>query len=176
MLLELVGKNIDLKDGLKNQAQKKFSKLDKYFAEEVQARAVFSKQKNGQKVEVTIFLPGTILRAEETSQDMFVSIDKTVDKLERQVRKYKTRLKKRYQNNETIRFDNFDKEPAQKEEDKDIKKRKTFTLRPMHEDEAILQMELLNHNFFIFKNAENDKIEVSYKRSDGDYGIIEVDG
>ena len=107
---------------------------------------------------------------------MFVSIDKTVDKLERQVRKYKTRLKKRYQNNETIRFDDFDKEPAQKEEDKDIKKRKTFTLRPMHEDEAILQMELLNHNFFIFKNAENDKIEVSYKRSDGDYGIIEVDG
>lgn len=176
MLLELVGKNIDLKEGLKDQAQKKFSKLDKYFAEEVQARAVFSKPKNGQKVEVTIFLPGTILRAEETSQDMFVSIDKTVDKLERQVRKYKTRLKKRYQNNETIRFDNFDKEPAQKEEDKDIKKRKTFTLRPMHEDEAILQMELLNHNFFIFKNAENDKIEVSYKRSDGDYGIIEVDG
>lgn len=176
MLLELVGKNIDLKEGLKDQAQKKFSKLDKYFAEEVQARVVFSKQKNGQKVEVTIFLPGTILRAEETSQDMFVSIDKTVDKLERQVRKYKTRLKKRYQNNETIRFDNFDKEPVQKEEDKDIKKRKTFTLRPMHEDEAILQMELLNHNFFIFKNAENDKIEVSYKRSDGDYGIIEVDG
>ena len=83
MLLELVGKNIDLKEGLKDQAQKKFSKLDKYFAEEVQARAVFSKQKNGQKVEVTIFLPGTILRAEETSQDMFVSIDKTVDKLER---------------------------------------------------------------------------------------------
>ena len=95
MLLELVGKNIDLKEGLKDQAQKKFSKLDKYFAEEVQARAVFSKQKNGQKVEVTIFLPGTILRAEETSQDMFVSIDKTVDKLERQVRKYKTRLKKK---------------------------------------------------------------------------------
>ncbi len=175
MLLELVGKNMELKEGLKNQAEKKFSKLDKYFAEEIKARAVFSTQKKGQKVEVTIFLPGTILRAEETTSDMFASIDKAVDVLERQIRKYKTRLKKRYQNTQTIRFDNFDSEPEQKEEDKKVIRRKTFTLRPMHEEEALLQMELLNHNFFIFKNFDNDKIEVAYKRSDGNYGVIEVE-
>lgn len=174
MLLKLVGKNINLTEGLKNQAEKKFSKLDRYFSEEIEGRAVFSTQKDNHTVEVTIFLPGTILRAEETTKDMYASIDKAVDVLERQVRKYKTRLKRRYQNNDTIRFENVGHlEPTQEEESK-IVKRKEFDLQPMLEEEAILQMELLNHNFFVFLNAEVDKVQVLYKRADDNYGIIEV--
>ncbi|RVU55608.1 ribosome hibernation-promoting factor, HPF/YfiA family [Anaerosphaera multitolerans] len=175
MLLKLVGKNMDLTESLKAQAEKKFSKLDNYFNEEIEGRVVFSTQKNNMTVEVTIFLPGTILRAEETTQDMYASIDKALDSLERQVRKYKTRLKKRYQDNSrTIRFENVVSEEPEVETGKIIR-RKKFNLRPMNEEEAALQMELLNHNFFIFLNAENDEVEVLYKRRDGNYGLIEVD-
>ncbi|EFI41791.1 MULTISPECIES: ribosome hibernation-promoting factor, HPF/YfiA family [Peptoniphilus] len=175
MLLKLVGKNMELTESLKKQAEKKFSKIDKFFDEEVEARAVFSTQKGSQTVEVTIFLPGTILRAEETTQDMYASIDKVVDVLERQIRKYKTRLKKRYQgNSKTIRFENV-REAEVEEESSVIVKRKQLLLRPMHEEEATLQMELLNHNFFIFLNTETDKIEVVYKRHDDNYGIIDID-
>ncbi|WP_138159495.1 ribosome hibernation-promoting factor, HPF/YfiA family [Peptoniphilus catoniae] len=177
MLLDLVGKNIELTDGLKDYARSKFSKIDKYFDKEIKARAVFSTVKNDQTVEVTIFLPGTILRAEETTEDMYTSIDKAIDALSRQTRKYKTRLKKRYQgNSETIRFENIN--PVEDEvsggKEAKIVKRKTFSLVPMHEEEALLQMELLNHNFFVFLNADTDKVEIAYKRKDKDYGVIEV--
>ncbi|CDZ75518.1 ribosomal subunit interface protein [Peptoniphilus sp. ING2-D1G] len=177
MILDLVGKNIDLTESLKKQATSKLSKLDKYFDKDVRGRAVFSRVKNNDTVEVTIFLPGTILRAEETSTDMFTSIDKAIDVLSRQTRKYKTRLKKRYQgNSETIRFENisdveFD---TKSEEEPKVVKSKVFNLKPMHEEEAILQMELLNHNFFVFLNAQSDRIEILYKRNDGNYGSIEV--
>lgn len=174
MLLKLVGKNLDLTDGLKGQAEKKFSKLDRYFSEEIEGRAVFSTQKNKHTVEVTIFLPGNILRAEESTEDMYASIDKAVDVLERQIRKYKTRLKNRYQNNNTIRFENLAEPESAPQEESKIVRRKEFDLRPMHEEEAMLQMELLNHNFFVFLNEEGQKVKVLYKRSDSDYGIIEV--
>ena len=174
MRLKLVGKNIELTDGLKEQAEKKFSKLDKYFDEQVEARIVFSTQKINQKVEVTVFVPGTILRAEETTTDMYASMDKAVDSLARQVRKYKTRLKKRHQDSKTIRFENVE-EVEKEEEAGKVVKRKKFDLQPMHEEEAILQMELLNHNFFVFLNAETDGVEVLYKRADNNYGIIQVD-
>ena len=176
MKLELVGKNIDLTEALKDRANEKLSKIDKYFNEEVRARAVFSTQKNGQTVEVTIFLPGTILRAEETTEDMYESIDKVVDALSRQTRKYKTRLKRRYQDNsETIRFENIEsfEEESSQEEGKIIR-RKEFNLRPMMEEEAILQMELLNHNFYVFLNAETDRVEIVYKRKAKGYGSIVV--
>lgn len=173
MLLKLVGKNMDLTESLKQKAESKFSKLDKYFSEEIEGRAVFSTQKDNQTVEVTIFLPGTILRAEETTPDMYASIDKALDILERQVRKYKTRLKKRYQNNDTIRFDNVE-DYKETNEEKRVIKRKTFDLRPMHEEEAIMQMELLNHNFFVFLNAKTEKVEILYKRKDNNFGTIEV--
>lgn len=171
MLFNFVGKNIDLTDSLKDMAEKKFSKLEKFFSEEIEARVVFSTQKDNQTVEVTVFLPDTIIRAEETTDDMYTSIDNAVDVLERQIRKHKTKLKKRYQNNETIRFDLIDDRP---EEENKIVKRKKFELNPMSEEEAILQMELLNHKFFIFLDADTESVEVLYKRNDGNYGIIEV--
>lgn len=173
MLMNFVGKNIELTDSLKDVAEKKFSKLDKYFSEEVEARVVFSTIRNEQTVEVTIFLPKTIIRAEETTDDMYSSMDRAVDALARQIRKHKTKLKNRYQNNETIRFDEIVEKESPVEEPK-IVKRKKFELNPMTEEEAILQMELLNHKFFVFLNGNTDKVEILYKRNDGNYGVIEV--
>ena len=173
MKLELIGKNITLTDNLKAQAEKKLSKLDKYFAEEVQAKATFSSTKGNQKVEVTIFLPGTILRAEESTQDMYTSIDKVQASLERQIRKHKTKLKKRYQGkSESIKFENV--EPVEEAVEGEILKRKSFRLTPMMEEEAILQMELLNHNFFVFLNGKTDEVNILYKRGEGGYGLIEA--
>lgn len=173
MKLELIGKNITLTDNLKEHAEKKLSKLDKYFAEEVKAKATFSSTKGNQKVEVTIFLPGTILRAEESTQDMYASIDKVQASLERQVRKHKTKLKKRYQGkSESIKFENV--EPAEEADEGEILKRKSFELTPMMEEEAILQMELLNHNFFVFLNGKTDEVNILYKRGEGGYGLIEA--
>ncbi|NMW85630.1 ribosome-associated translation inhibitor RaiA [Peptoniphilus sp. AGMB00490] len=174
MLLNFVGKNIELTESLKNVAEKKFSKLDKYFSKEVEARVVFSTIREEQTVEVTIFLPKTIIRAEETTDDMYSSMDNAVDALARQIRKHKTKLKRRYQNNETIRFDEIvEKEKVEEPENK-IVKRKNFELSPMNEEEAILQMELLNHNFYVFLDADTDGVSVIYKRKDGNYGKIEV--
>ncbi|MGF0095162.1 ribosome hibernation-promoting factor, HPF/YfiA family [Peptoniphilus sp. SGI.035] len=174
MLLNFVGKNIELTESLKNVAEKKFSKLDKYFSKEVEARVVFSTIREEQTVEVTIFLPKTIIRAEETTDDMYSSMDNAVDALARQIRKHKTKLKRRYQNNETIRFDEIAEKEKIEEPEKKIVKRKNFELNPMNEEEAILQMELLNHNFFVFLDANTDAISVVYKRKDGNYGKIEV--
>ncbi len=173
MKLKLVGKNLELTQGIKDQAEAKFAKLDKYFDEEVEARVVFSTQKLTQTVEVTVYLQGTILRAEESTDDLYTSMDKAVDGLARQIRKYKTKLKNRNQDNSaTIRFENIEEE--KEEETGKIVRRKRFDLRPMHEEEAILQMELLNHNFFVFLNAATDNVEVLYKRKDKNYGIIQV--
>ncbi|MDU5570851.1 ribosome hibernation-promoting factor, HPF/YfiA family [uncultured Peptoniphilus sp.] len=173
MLLNFVGKNIELTESLKNVAEKKFSKLDKYFSEEAEARVVFSTVREQQTVEVTIFLPKTIIRAEETTDDMYSSMDNAVDALARQIRKHKTKLKRRYQNNETIRFDEIAEKEKEETENK-IVKRKNFELSPMNEEEAILQMELLNHNFFVFLDADTETVSIVYKRKDGNYGKIEV--
>ena len=153
--------------------EKKFSKLDKYFSEEAEARVVFSTVREQQTVEVTIFLPKTIIRAEETTDDMYSSMDNAVDALARQIRKHKTKLKRRYQNNETIRFDEIAEKEKEETENK-IVKRKNFELSPMNEEEAILQMELLNHNFFVFLDADTETVSIVYKRKDGNYGKIEV--
>src|SRR5699024_4637663 len=131
-------------------------------------------QRNLKTIEITINLPRTILRAEESSDDMYASIDKAVDVLERQIRKYKTRLQKKYQDNQTIRFENV--MPLQEEKDDGkpkIVRRKRFNLKPMYNEEAILQMELLGHNFFVYIDAETDMVNIIYKRKDGDYGLIE---
>lgn len=175
MLLEFVGKNVTLTEALKSQAEKKLSKLDRYFSEEIEGKITFSTQKGNRTAEVTVYLPGTILRSEETSEDMYASIDKAVDALERQVRKYKTRLKKRYQNNETIRFEHLEELPQQEQSTEgQITKRKQFDLKPMSEEEAILQMELINHDFFVYLDEATERVCVLYRRKDADYGVIEV--
>ena len=175
MKLNYTGKNMEITNALRDVTEKKLGKLDKYFQQDIEGNVTFSSEKNRKIIEVTINLPGTIIRAEEYSDDMYASIDRAVDILERQIRKYKTKLQKRYQNNNTIRFENV--VPLPKEEDDDDKpklvKRKRFSLKPMSSEEAILQMELLRHNFFVFLDADNETVSIVYKRKDGNYGLIE---
>lgn len=173
MKLNFTGKNIEVTDALRDVTEAKLAKLDKYFEGNVEGKVVYIVEKNREIVEITIHLPGTILRAEESTDDMYASIDRAVDILERQIRKYKTKLQNRYKEGETIRFENI--EPLKKKEDQGPKvvRTKRFDMKPMMEEEAILQMELLGHNFFLFMNSDSGELNVLYKRNDGDYGLIE---
>lgn len=166
------GKNIEISDAVKEHTEKKLGKLDKFFQAEPEGYVKMENAKNRQIIEVTINLPNnTIIRAEEEGQDLYSALDRAVDVLERQIRKNKTKLQKKYKNNDTIRFDNIVEE--QPEEEAKVVKKKRFTVKPMSTDEAILQMELLRHNFFVYVNAETEEVEIVYQRKDGNYGLIE---
>ncbi len=174
MRLNYNGKNVDVGTQLREKAEKKLSKLDKYFQEDIEGNVTFSAVKNQKIVEVTIFLPGTILRAEENTTEFMDSLDRAVDALESQIRKHKTKLQKRYAGGQTIRFEDVSDFQRDEEEEKgQVVRVKRFGLKPMSVDEAILQMELLGHNFFVFLEAETDFVQVIYKRKDGNYGLIE---
>ncbi|MGG7214509.1 ribosome hibernation-promoting factor, HPF/YfiA family [Clostridium nigeriense] len=179
MRVSVIAKNTTATPALKDMIEKKLSKVKRYFNPDVEAKATLSVQKNKQKVEVTIPFNGVILRAEEATEDMYKSIDLVVNKLERQIRKQKTKLSRK--NNESVRFTEID-EVAFKdnvdisdEESGKVVKFKKFNMKPMSVEEAILQMELVGHNFFVFQDAENNKVNVLYKRKDGDYGLLEPD-
>lgn len=167
----MTGKNIALTDALKATVERKLGKLEKYFNAEVEAHITLSVQKTKQIIEVTIPFNGMILRAEESTGDMYSSIDNVVEKLEKQIIKHKTKLEKQIREG-AIKFAEVPKYDFD-EEEINIKKVKKFSLKPMAVDEAVLQMELLGHDFFVFKNAETDDVNVVYKRNDGAYGIIE---
>ena len=174
MKLTFTGKNIEVTDALKDVTEKKLGKLDKYFQGDAEGNVTYSVERNRKIIEVTINLPGTILRAEESSDDMYASIDRSVDVLERQIRKHKTKLQKRFNSGETIRFENIVPLNDEVEYDKPkVVKTKRFDMKPMDVEEAILQMELLRHNFFVFMNADSEDLNVLYKRKDGNYGLIE---
>lgn len=175
MKVVVSGKNIEVTEVLRETVESKISKLEKYFNKGAEAQATLSVEKSRQIIEVTIPINGAILRAEEASNDMYTSIDKVVDKLIRQLSKYKNRLQKnRSKYYETIRFENISI-PDEKEENFEPKivKTKRFALKPMTSEEAVLQMDLLGHNFFVFANGETDEVNVVYKRKDGNYGLIE---
>ncbi len=173
MKIVITGKNIDVTEGLKERVTKKINKLDKFFTGETEAHVTLSVQRNRQIVEVTIPFNGIVLRAEESNEDMYSSIDKTVDLLERQIRKNRTRLERRLHEND-FRFDNVkfaDEVPEEKEFR--IVRSKRFAVKPMDIEEAVLQMNLLGHEFFMFYNADTRQVNVVYKRKDGNYGLIE---
>lgn len=166
------GKNIEISDAVKEHTEKKLGKLDKFFQSEPEGYVKMENAKNRQIIEVTINLPNsTIIRAEEEGKDLYSALDRAIDVLERQIRKNKTKLQKKYKNNDTIRFENIVEE--QQEEEAKVVKKKRFTVKPMSTDEAILQMELLRHNFFVYVNAETEEVEIVYQRKDGNYGLIE---
>lgn len=166
------GKNIEISDAVKEHTEKKLGKLDKFFQSEPEGYVKMENAKNRQIIEVTINLPNsTIIRAEEEGQDLYSALDRAVDVLERQIRKNKTKLQKKYKNNDTIRFENIVEEMP--EEEAKVVKKKRFTVKPMSTEEAILQMELLRHNFFVYVNAESEEVEIVYQRKDGNYGLIE---
>ncbi|MEG0132706.1 MAG: ribosome-associated translation inhibitor RaiA [Clostridium sp.] len=175
MKVRVIGKNIEITEGLRLAVEKKLSKIDKYFIDDIKATATLSVEKNMHKIEVTIPFNNALLRAEVKNDDMYSSIDFVIDKLESQVRKQKTRLEKRNHNN-SLRFNNIQAYDNYTEEDEPrIVKTKRFAIKPMNEEEAVLQMELLAHDFFVFMNADTDEVNVVYKRKDGNYGLIEQD-
>ena len=175
MKVTVIAKNIQLTVALKEAVEKKISKLSKYFYSDVEAKATLSVQKNRQKIEVIIPFNGVILRGEEATDDMYKSLDLVEEKLERQIRKQKTKLARR-QSGDSLRFSAIEDAPKEDYEDEaeaKIVKTKKFAIKPMNEDEAVLQMELLGHSFFVFSNSDTGDVNVVYKRKDGDYGLIE---
>jgi putative sigma-54 modulation protein len=167
------GKNFEVTEALKERVIKKIGKLDKFFSPDTDVHVTMSVQKDRQIVEVTIPFNGVVLRAEEANDDMYTSIDKVVDLLERQMRKYKTRLEKKL-HEAAFATDNFAiREDIAEEQEFKIVRSKRFAFKPMGVEEAVLQMNLLGHEFFMFSNADTEKVNVVYKRKDGNYGLIE---
>lgn len=176
MRVILSGKQIDVTDAMRNSVDTKLSRLDKYFSEEIIARVTASVVRNLHKIEVTIPVGSTVMRAEATDTDLYNATDIVVDKLGRQIRKHKTKLMDK--GHETIRFENVESYIKLSEEENEngkIVKRKKFGFKPMSEEEAILQMEMLGHSFFVFTHADTDDVAILYKRKDGNYGILEAD-
>ena len=160
----IYGKNLEVSEGLKQAVHDKFSKLEKFFTPETEVQVTLSVQKDNQTVEATIPMKGTILRVEPTSTDMYVSID--------MIRKYKTKISK-YGKGEVKFNDEFMEEDVDNHETVTVTKSKRFAIKPMDVEEACVQMELLGHSFFVFRNAETFEVNVVYKRKDKTYGLIE---
>ena len=172
MRFTITGKNIEVTEGLRSSIEEKIGKLDKYFSTETEAMVTLSVEKERQKIEVTIPVKGNIIRAEEVSNDMYVSIDLVEEIIERQLRKYKNKIVESKQaaadfNRQYVDND-YDEEPEIK-----IVRSKRFGIKPMDPEEACIQMELLGHNFYVFSNSETDEVNVVYKRKNGTYGLIE---
>lgn len=175
MNIIISGHKIEVTEALKSIVAKKLGKLDKFFPNETDAKVTLSVQNKGQQiVELTIFSSGMIYRAEEGSSDMYASIDKVVAAIDRQIRKNKTKLEKRLR---TALFEpSFASPDAEVTEEAVFKivKNKRYNIKPMSPEEAILQMNLIGHTFFIFENADSNETNLVYKRKDGDYGLIEI--
>ncbi len=176
MKLNIRGDKIEITEAIQNQVMEKLKKLDQYFEtpEEITANVLVCINGQHQKIEVTIPTKKFTLRAEESKEDLYASINLVIDKLERQIRKNKTRLNRKYKNNNIIEMKMDFKIDESEIEEKKIFKRKEIEMKPMDEEEAILQMELLGHDFFIFKNESEECISVLYKRKNDTYGIINV--
>lgn len=169
------GDKLKITDAMNDYIEEKLGKLDKYLknSDDVRVNVIVKVKNHEQRVEITIPLKTYILRSEETKDDFYAAVDKAVDKLERQIRKNKTRMMSK-QVKTNIDFDMSIIEP-EKEEDNKIMKRKVVDVKPMNEEEAIIQMELLGHQFYMYKDSESEKVAVVYKRTDGNYGILEAE-
>ena len=174
MNYNIAGKNIDLTEGLKQAVYDKLGRLEKFFAEDANANITLSVEKERQKIEVTIPMKGHIIRAEQVSDDMYVSIDMVVEIIERQVTRYKKKIIDKEQDASFFN-DRFleDESEALEEDEIKIIRSKRFAVKPMYPEDACIQMELLGHNFFVFRNAETDEVNVVYKRKGNTYGLIE---
>ncbi len=178
MNIIISGKQIELTDGIKNAINEKLGRLDFYLHPETEVKVTIRAKKARQTVEVTIIpISGPIIRAEDSEENLYAAIDVVYDKLNKQLRKYKNKLQDKHHANESIRYDRIEEldEVAYDEEPEEIviKRTKKFDIKPMSVEEAVLQMELLGHGFYAFKNMENEDISIVYKRSNGGYGLIE---
>ena len=168
------GKNIDVTEGLRQAVYDKLGRLEKFFNEDTKAQVTFSVEKERQKIEVTIPMKGHIIRAEQVSDDMYVSIDMVVEIIERQVTRYKKKIIDKEQDAAYFN-DRFLEEEGDVADEDEIKiiRSKRFAVKPMYPEDACIQMELLGHNFYVFRNAETDEVNVVYKRKGNTYGLIE---
>ena len=177
MKLNIRGEKMNVTQSMKNYITEKMEKLNKYFdkPEEINCNILVRVRGLEQIIEVTALTKRFTLRAEESNEDFYAAVDLVIDKLERQIRKNKDRLNNKYKNVEKLEF-NFDYEVEEEdnEETNTIVKRKDVSMKPMDEEEAILQIELLNHDFFVFKNIDEECVSVLYKRKDNNYGIINM--
>ena len=174
MKYNIRGDRMVITNAIKDYTESKLGRLEKYFKDDdITANVLARVRGNNQIVEVTIPTSKFILRSEEENDDLYAAIDLVTDKLERQIRKNKTRLNRNVKEN--VKEFNFDYEILEDEESKEkVVKRKNIEMKPMDEEEAILEMELLGHSFFVYKDMDTDKVCVLYKRKDGDYGLIET--
>ncbi len=170
------GKNIEVTDALKNYVEEKVGKVEKYFDDDtvIEAQVSLEVEKNRHIVEVTAFVDGLILRGEEVTGDMYASIDGVIEKLLRQIRKYKTKIQRKLRKEKKeYKKDVIKARKENGEDESEIVKTKRFAMKPMPVEEAVMQMDLLDHDFFVFSNADTNEVNVVYKRNDGNYGLIE---
>lgn len=173
MKIIITTKNFNASDALKETVEKKLSKLDKYFSDEINANVKLSSEGSRDKIEATIANRGTIFRAEESGNDIYDSVDRIVDKLSNQMSRFKTKLQKKHKDNKDFFFADI---PETEETEKEISivRTKKFQLEPMNAEEAVMQMELLGHNFFVFLDMETDSVNVVYRRKNNSYGLLET--
>ena len=172
MKITISGKNIDVTDGLRTAVQDKIGKLERYFMPETEVQVTLSEEKDRQKIEVTIPVKGNIIRSEQVSSDMYVSIDLVEEVIERQLKKYKNKLVDQQQASSFFKQEYIEKDYMDDEEVKIIRT-KRFDIKPMYPEDACVQMELLGHSFYVFCNAETEQVNVVYKRKGNTYGLIE---
>jgi len=172
MLVTVTGKNVEVTDTLRDYSEKKVAKISKFFEKNpIGAQVTFSTERGKHIVDITIQINGLLLRGEEKTNDMYTSIDGAVDKIERQIHKFKTRINRKLHDDNKI----IATPPPSHEESAApvIKRTKRFAIKPMSAEEAVMQMDLLGHDFFVFSNGETEEVNVVYRRKDGNYGLIE---
>ncbi|MBN6186941.1 ribosome-associated translation inhibitor RaiA [Aneurinibacillus sp. BA2021] len=174
------GENIEVTPALRDYVEKKIGRLERYFenTSSFSCNVTLRVLRGEHTVEVTIPMPGVILRAEDTNSDMYAAIDLVVEKLERQIRKHKTKVNRKYRQQGAVFVDaepiiEGGEAPVEEDDSIHIVKTKRFNLKPMDAEEAVLQMDMLGHNFFVFSNAETEEVNVVYRRKDGRFGLIE---
>ncbi|MCF2683562.1 ribosome hibernation-promoting factor, HPF/YfiA family [Faecalicatena contorta] len=170
----IIGKNIDVTPGLREAVESKLGKLERYFTPDTEIHVTLSVQKERQKIEVTIPVKGGIIRSEQESNDMYVSIDLVEEVIERQLRKYKNKLVAKHQEGSNFK-EEFIETEDNTEDGNEIRivRTKKFGFKPMYPEDACVQMELLGHDFYVFCNAETDEVNVVYRRKNGTFGLIE---
>jgi len=171
MKVTITSRNFNASENLKDTIEKKIQKVSKYFSDDIVVNVMLSSEKGRDKVEATINAKGTIFRAEESSSAVYDAIDGVVEKLSSQMSRYKTKLQRKHKEHKEFVFAEI---PDYEEEEIKVVKTKRLELSPMSVEEAVIQMELLEHNFFLFIDAENDAVSVVYKRKNDDYGVIET--
>ncbi len=174
MKVIITSKNMNASDHLKETIESKLDRLGKYFSNDIVANVTLSMEKGRQKIEATINAKGTIFRAEETTNDIYTGVDGVIEKLSSQMSRFKTKLQRKHKDHKEFQFADLPEIAGEELEEMRVVRRKQFDLKPMNVDEAIMQMELLEHTFFVFLNVESDTVNVVYKRKDNDYGLLET--